>query len=362
MDKRRASAPRPAWREVDITSLPPLPGHGGGQGDGGPGEGGPDDGSPGEGSPGEGGPGDRRPDEGRPDGGQDDARGADLGTAIRAWRGVPGDPAGLVVAIWGPAGAPGRSVVAAGLADAAAAAGVATLLVDADPYGGSQAVRHGLLDESSGLLRATRLADRGRLDAAQLARCVATLRAGLGLLTGLPDSASWPRLRPAGLEAVLRACRAATPLTVVDCGFCLEEDEELSYDTDAPRRNGATLAALRAADLVVAVGACDPVGVARLRTELPLLADLLPGPLPVVLNRTGPGPRQAWARDAEIALRAHAAVADVHRLPDDPSALEAQLVAGMPLRQVVPASALAAGCADLVEGLLRRPAVAQVEA
>lgn len=313
----------PAWREVDITSLPPTPGE----------------------------------DSRRREDDQDGGAGADLVAALRAWRGAPADPGGLVVAVWGPAGAPGRSVVAAGLADAAAAAGAPTVLVDADPYGGSQAVRHGLLDESSGLLRATRLADRGRLDAAHLARCVATLRGGLGLLTGLPDSASWPRLRPAALEVVLQACRVATPLTVVDCGFCLEEDEELSYDTDAPRRNGATLTALRAADLVVAVGACDPVGIARLRTELPVLADLLPEPLPVVLNRTGPGSRQTWAREAEAALRAQAAVGAVHRLPDDPSALEAQLVARVPLREAAPDSVLAAGCADLVQRLLRRQPV-----
>jgi len=40
----------------------------------------------------------------------------------------------------------------------------------------------------------------------------------------------------------------AETFTVVDCGFSLEQDEELSFDTAAPRRNGATLATLLAAD------------------------------------------------------------------------------------------------------------------
>jgi hypothetical protein len=50
----------------------------------------------------------------------------------------------------------------------------------------------------------------------------------------------------------------------VDCGFCIEVDEELSYDTAAPRRNGATVTALEQADLVVVVGSADPLGLARL--------------------------------------------------------------------------------------------------
>ena len=37
-------------------------------------------------------------------------------------------------------------------------------------------------------------------------------------------------------------------MIMVDCGFCLEADEEISFDTVAPRRNGATLAMLADAD------------------------------------------------------------------------------------------------------------------
>ena len=57
---------------------------------------------------------------------------------------------------------------------------------------------------------------------------------------------------------MLAAARGLADFTVVDCGFCLETDEELSFDTLAPRRNGATLAVLDDADLVVAVGSADP--------------------------------------------------------------------------------------------------------
>ena len=45
--------------------------------------------------------------------------------------------------------------------------------------------------------------------------------------------------------------------------FCLEDDEELSFDTAAPRRNGATLAVLEEADTVLCVSGADPVALQR---------------------------------------------------------------------------------------------------
>ena len=90
-------------------------------------------------------------------------------------------------------------------------------------------------------------------------------RAGLRVLTGISRADRWPELRPAALEQVWSLARSLAAVTVVDLGFCLEQDEELSFDTAAPRRNGATLATLAAADTVLAVGAADPVGMQRLR-------------------------------------------------------------------------------------------------
>lgn len=263
------------------------------------------------------------------------------------------DGPGSVLAVWGPTGAPGRSLVAAGLAAAAAARGVRTLLVDADPYGGTQAAWHGQLDDAPGLLRAARLAARGRLDEAALADCTVELPGGPALLTGLRDPAAWPRLRPAGLEAVLDLARGWVRLTVVDCGFCLEEDEELSYDTAAPARNGATLAALRAADRVVAVATPDPLGSNRLRVALSALHDLVGAPVPVVLNRVAThGPELAWARETVAVLRAEPLVAAVHGLPDDPAAAAAVLASGRSLFEAAAGSDLASATAALAATLM----------
>ena len=78
-------------------------------------------------------------------------------------------------------------------------------------------------------------------------------------------------------------------MVVVDCGFSLEDDEELSYDTLAPRRNGATLTTLALADEVVVVGGCDPVGLQRLVRGLQELGTVQAPPPTVCVNRVRSG-------------------------------------------------------------------------
>lgn len=256
-------------------------------------------------------------------------------------RRAAGDP-GRVVAVWGPTGAPGRTTVAVNLAAELAAAGHETVVADADTYGPSVAQVLALLDESAGLAAAVRAAGQGQLDAERLARLAPVVVPRLRVLTGLARAARWPELRGAGLEAVWRTCREVAAWTVVDCGFGVEADEELTFDTAAPRRNAATLSALAAADLVVVVGAADPVGLQRLVRALEELADVLPpgGPAPlVVANRVraaavGPRPEQR-VRDA---LARYAGVTRVHLVPDDRPALDAALLAGRTLTEHGPAS------------------------
>ncbi|RZS90123.1 Flp pilus assembly CpaE family ATPase [Motilibacter rhizosphaerae] len=247
---------------------------------------------------------------------------------------------GTVVAVWGPAGAPGRSTVALGLASEAAALGVPTVLVDADTYGGVLAQALGLLDEAPGLAAAVRLAATGGLDVAALGRLAPEVSPRLRLLTGIPRAERWPELRPAALEDVLRAARGLGALVVVDCGFCLEQDEELSFDVAAPRRNAATLVALEQADVVLAVGSADPLGLQRLVRGLRELRDAVPVADPrVLVNRVrrsvvGPRPEQQL-RDA---LVRYAGVADAVLVPEDRAGLDAALLAGRTLAEAAPGS------------------------
>jgi Flp pilus assembly CpaE family ATPase len=257
---------------------------------------------------------------------------------------------GQVLAVWGPTGAPGRTTVAVGLASELSLLGWPVLLVDADPYGGAAAVHLGLGDEPSGLAAACRRANLGVLDTATLQALVLRPGPTLALLSGVP-AGRWPELRPPALEVVLEQARSLAAVTVVDVGFCLEQDEELSYDTLAPRRNGATLTALEQADVVVAVGAGDPVALPRLVRGLEDLAEAVPGGrTTVVVNRV----RTSAAEDAARgALREQAGIEHVAAVPEDGAACHAALRAGRPLAEVAAESAVRRGLQGLALALLR---------
>ena len=289
-------------------------------------------------------------------------RGRAAGNAQAGAPSVPDRPTpdrpGRLVAVWGPVGAPGRTTVAVTLANELAVAGQSALLVDADTYGPSVAQVLGLLDESAGLAAAVRAALQSGLDAERLARLAPYVAPRLRVLTGLPRPGRWPELRPTGLDLVWRHARALAHWTVVDCGFALEADEEITFDSSAPRRNGATLSALAAADLVLAVGAADPVGLQRLVRGLQDLAEVLgPGRAPrVVVTRVrasvvGGSPEHRVTQ----ALDRYAGVRDVVLVPDDRPALDAALLAGRSLTEVAtgsPARRALAGLAATLAGTL----------
>ncbi|HEX5532431.1 MAG TPA: hypothetical protein VFX33_01690, partial [Actinomycetales bacterium] len=109
---------------------------------------------------------------------------------------------GRVVAVWGPAGAPGRTTVAVTLAAELAALGESTLLVDADTYSASIAQTLGVLDEAPGLAAACRAASTGSLDAELLARLAPQVTTGLRVLTGIGRASRWPEVGSTALEVV----------------------------------------------------------------------------------------------------------------------------------------------------------------
>lgn len=285
---------------------------------------------------------------------------ADTGAAIRTLPGaddaVAAEPShgGQIIAVWGPGGAPGRTLVAANMAGELAAAGNSVLLVDADSYGASVAGLLGLLDESAGLAQACRLADLGQLDAGALLR-VATpvaLKSGtLRVLTGITRADRWTELRASALGLVFEKAREIADYVVVDTGFCLETDEELSFDTMAPRRNAATLRSLELADTVYAVGAADSIGVPRLVRGLAELEAAVPHAAPkVILNKVRSGAvgrfperqlREAWERYAPAeAISAF--------LPSDSAASDSALLSGSLLLEAAPESGLRLAIAKLV--------------
>jgi MinD-like ATPase involved in chromosome partitioning or flagellar assembly len=292
---------------------------------------------------------------------------------------------GTLVAVWGPAGSPGRTTTAIELAAALAGVGAAAprrsgllrrsrsappphgsgtvLLADADTYASSVTSRLGLLDDAPGLAAAARTAGQGVLDVVTLAGHSPVVLPGVRVLTGITRASRWPELPASSLDVVFERCRELASWTMVDCGPVLEADELLMYDTRAPQRNGATLSALQAADIVVVVGGADPVGLQRLVRGLEDLRDAavpVPAARLVVVNRVR---ASAVGRRAESqvrdALARYGGVDDVHLVPDDPAGLDAALLAGRVLAECAPASPARAaflGLADRVRGLVPAPA------
>jgi len=264
---------------------------------------------------------------------------------------------GRLVAVWGPTGAPGRTTLAVTVADEASRLGVPTMLVDADAYGGVVAQALGLLDESPGLAAACRHAAAGRLDPPMLARLSLAIRPTLRVLTGIVRPERWPELRPSALDVVLDTARHLASLVVVDLGFCLERDEEIAYDTAAPRRNGAALATLYAADAVLCVGGADPVALQRLVRAVGDLRDVLPDCRPlVVVNRVRrgvvPGDPE---REIAAALVRYVGVTDAVYLPDDAAATDAAIGLGRSLGDVAPDSPLRLALVALARRLAGLP-------
>lgn len=250
--------------------------------------------------------------------------------------GVPG----TLVAVWGPIGSPGRTTLSINLAAEQAAAGRRVMLIDADSYGASVAAALGLLDEAASFAQACRAADQGALTVAQLAKTATQVVFDGGtfsLLTGLTRADRWPELRAAAVERVLGLARELAGLVIVDCGFGLENDEELSYDTVAPRRNAATLTVLAQADIVYAVGNSDPIGIPRLIRGLGELQQAVPAAaVRVVVNKVrrkavGGAPEKSLAQAWE---RFGPAQGISHFLPWDPDLTDKALLEGRLLLEI----------------------------
>jgi MinD-like ATPase involved in chromosome partitioning or flagellar assembly len=250
-------------------------------------------------------------------------------------------PQPRLIVVWGPAGAPGRSTVATELAVELARGGRHVALVDADTHAPSVALTLGLADEGPGFAAACRQADLGGLDARELTRISVPLgRTGVDVLTGINRPSRWPELSERRVAAALAACREWADYTVVDVGSSLERDEEIMSDLDGPRRNAATLAALRAADLVVAVVGADPVGVARfLRGHADLRATTGATPVAVLANRLRPGTLGIDARgQVRRTLDRFGGIRDVWFVPQDPRSADAAILASLPIAEVAPRS------------------------
>jgi len=268
-----------------------------------------------------------------------------------------------ITAVWGPTGAPGRTTLAITMAATLAARGVSTLLVDLDTWGASVAQALALIDEAPGVAAAARASEQGTLDRASLSRVAPEVTSNLRVLTGIPKPERWPELRAAAVEDVLEKSRTLVDHVVVDCGFAVEDDEELSYDTAAPRRNATTLTALECADDLVVVGSADPIGLQRLVRAVQDVG-VVPSPEPVVVvnkvraSATGSAPERAITD----VLGRFAGLEDPHFVPWAPEECDAALLAGRSLVEQSPDGSVAGAVAGIVDAVCPQHAAGETRA
>lgn len=270
-----------------------------------------------------------------------DASGPDILASIESRAIGPVDgttdrPRGSVTVVWGPNGAPGRTTVALALAASLAASGSRVALVDADTHAPSIAQRLDLPEEAPGFPGACRQTDYGVLDGPELTRLSAPVDIGdhpIEVLTGINRPTRWPELSAGRVAAALAVARDWSDHVIVDVGAPLETDEEIVSDIGAPRRNQAALSALAAADMIVAVAAADPVGIARMVRGLARLDEVAPAaPRRVVVNRMRQAPFGVDAtRQVRRTLDQYASGEETWFLPDDSRAADDALRRAAPI-------------------------------
>jgi MinD-like ATPase involved in chromosome partitioning or flagellar assembly len=282
--------------------------------------------------------------------------GAEVGTAMGTQVGrlrVATPKLGTVIAVWGPAGSPGRTTLAINIAAELAAAGHSVALGDVDTHSGSVAPALGLLDEAPGFAAACRLAGTESLTQAELERIGQRYRSGhasFWVLTGIGRPSRWPELSAARVASTIAECRTWVEFTVLDTGASLENDEEISSDLFAPRRNAATITALREADWVVAVGAADPVGMSRfLRAHVDLVETVAAGRVIVAMNKVrasaiGMNPSGQVAQT----LSRFGGIESAVMIPFDHSGLDGAILAGKTLADAAPKSPVRVAIRELV--------------
>ena len=190
---------------------------------------------------------------------------------------------GLLIAVWGSSGSPGRSVIARDLAAEFAArsymgdscsrgwgrrkkrgvvssdAMSSTLLIDADTYSPSLAQLVSLNQESSALIAAARQINMGKVAVEDIEKlCVPV--GDFSFLAGLNVGSRWREIPSPVARELFTQVKEGWDVTVVDCAAQAER-RDFSYDDE---RDGVTCELLELADDIVIVGQTGVLGVRRL--------------------------------------------------------------------------------------------------
>lgn len=200
------------------------------------------------------------------------------GRARRGAAGLPGSQsAGRVIAVAGPAGGPGATEVALGLAAAVRVRGHDTLLVDADDVAPAVAQRLDLPLHPN--LRTA--IDMVQHRSGDLADAVVRLPTGPAVLPGVPTPGD-AAVRPGEAVDTVGELARRHEVVVVNVGHRLED---LATHTSGHGRYGLARALLASADVLLGVAAPTPVGLGRLVDWIADVRTVSRAPLNVAFNR-----------------------------------------------------------------------------
>ena len=265
--------------------------------------------------------------------------------------GIPVEAPGLarVVALWGAPGSPGTTSLALNIAAEAQAGGIGRVcVVDADSWSPAVTAFWGIVSETPALAAAARLAEQGSWTETEFARLAELRASGVWVLGGLTALERWPELSSARIQQVLAGIRQWCDLVVVDVGSRLDAAEDAIRDPLAPQRSACARAVVAEADLVLGVGAGDPVSLARLVRAWPDWAALVGSEMRLVVNRL---------RARTLGVQPHAQVQQLCErflgvrpmalLPEDQRVADTALARAVPFAQVSASSVLRKGVAAL---------------
>jgi MinD-like ATPase involved in chromosome partitioning or flagellar assembly len=252
---------------------------------------------------------------------------------------------GNVVAVWGPKGSPGRTTIAIELATVLAQSEPATLLVDADLYGGDIAQLLGVVEELPGIVPLCRLAARGGLRDRAWVTELGSVDQGPTVLPGLLRAELWREVSAFGWNELVDAAREAFSTTVIDVGFCVEPPPALP---GASGRNDVAISALEKADRILVVVRADPIGLRSFFWSFTDHRDLFDEErCVVVLNRVRPGDEEELRK----LVRRHLGSPPFALIPDRPDHAVRAVWQGLPMAISSPSSPVHSAMRDVAAGL-----------
>lgn len=205
----------------------------------------------------------------------------------------PRSGAAGVTVVGGPAGAPGATELAIGLAAAAARRGSSVVVVDADEVAPSLAQRLGLPLHPN--LRTA--IDAVQHWSGQLPDTLTPVPAGgFTVLCGLPSTADWSAVRPGEVVDVVVDLARLHDHVIVNVGHRLEE----VGGPGANSRYGTSRTLVAEAQTVVGVLAPTPVGLARYLEWVADVRTLTRRPIHTVVNRAPSSAFQRAELEAEL--------------------------------------------------------------